>query len=272
MSHPQESYSSAVSHYTDDDEVVNYGEQSVSGSSSYESGADSTASQVPSEAALNNSTTTGTNISGAQPEQKKEFAVSTRWERQVAEHGMPRDFSYYVCCCARRIGNMFILCEKRDGTPTVIAGPCWPFCVGVTLPLIIGVAGVASYFVFFTPNSPLPWWVACMYYPVLAGVLICLFCVSCRDPGLMERVTDEEAGAGGWFWNEQVGSFRPPGALYCRECGVLIQDYDHLCPWTGTGIGGGNIFAFKAFVVGVNILCYSTIIIVAVFLLSGLFT
>ena len=36
----------------------------------------------------------------------------------------------------------------------------------------------------------------------------------------MERVTDEEAGEGGWFWNEQVGSFRPPGALYCRECGV----------------------------------------------------
>ena len=39
---------------------------------------------------------------------------------------------------------------------------------------------------------------------------------------------DEEAGEGGWFWNEQVGSFRPPGALYCRECGVLVQDYDHL--------------------------------------------
>lgn len=41
-------------------------------------------------------------------------------------------------------------------------------------------------------------------------------------------IKDEEAGQGGWFWNEQVGSFRPPGALYCRECGVLVQDYDHL--------------------------------------------
>lgn len=38
----------------------------------------------------------------------------------------------------------------------------------------------------------------------------------------MERVTDEEAGEGGWFWNEQVGSYRPPGALYCRECGVSM--------------------------------------------------
>ena len=42
----------------------------------------------------------------------------------------------------------------------------------------------------------------------------------------MERVTDEEAGEGGWFWNEQVGSYRPPGALYCRECGVSVY-----CGW-----------------------------------------
>ena len=54
---------------------------------------------------------------------------------------------------------------------------------------------------------------------------------------LVNRGKDEEAGQGGWFWNEQVASFRPPGALYCRECGVLVQDYDHLCPWTGTSIG-----------------------------------
>jgi hypothetical protein len=112
----------------------------------------------------------------------------------------------------------------------------------------------------------------------------------------MERVTDEEAGEGGWYWNEQVGSYRPPGALYCRECGVsrscynylgrivssfgpcansfflqvLVQEYDHLCPWTGTGIGHDNIQAFKVFVVAVNLLCYSSIILVAVVLLRGL--
>ena len=86
----------------------------------------------------------------------------------------------------------------------------------------------------------------------------------------MERVVDEEAGEGGWFWNEQVGSFRPPGALYCRECGVLIQDYDHLCPWTGTGIGRGNMAAFKTFVVSINILCYASIGLVVWGLLDGL--
>lgn len=137
-------------------------------------------------------------------------------------------------------------------------------------PMILGVAGAVAYFIIISEESPLPIWVAYIYFPVLGFVLASLFCVSCQDPGLMERVTDEEAGEGGWFWNEQVGSFRPPGALYCRECGVLIQDYDHLCPWTGTGIGRQNIMAFKMFVVGVNVLCYFSIILVIVALLKGL--
>lgn len=46
--------------------------------------------------------------------------------------------------------------------------------------------------------------------------------VSCRDPGMMERVTDAESGDGAFLWNEQVGSYRPPNALYCRECQVRL--------------------------------------------------
>jgi len=124
---------------------------------------------------------------------------------------------------------MFVFLAKGDGTPMVIAGPCWPFCCFVTLPLILGASGAVSYWLILRDNAALPLWVAYIYFPVLGFVLAALFSVSCQDPGLMERVTDEEAGEGGWFWNEQVGSYRPPGALYCRECGVLIQDYDHLC-------------------------------------------
>ena len=59
-------------------------------------------------------------------------------------------------------------------------------------------------------------------------MLTVLFCVSCRDPGLMERVTDEEAAENGWFWNEQVGSYRPAGAMYCRECKVSRTKYFRL--------------------------------------------
>lgn len=88
-------------------------------------------------------------------EGKKKYAVSTRWEREVAEHGSIDDFHQYFCCCARRLGNMFILCERADGSPIVIAGPCWPFCSLVTLPLILAVSGAVSYFFIISPNSPL---------------------------------------------------------------------------------------------------------------------
>jgi len=41
---------------------------------------------------------------------------------------------------------MFALVSYPDGTPVVLAGPCWPFCLFVTLPLILGISGVVSYF------------------------------------------------------------------------------------------------------------------------------
>jgi len=124
------------------------------------------------------------------------------------------------CCCARRIGGMFSLVERSDGSPIIIAGPCWPCCFFITLPLIAGIAGLVTYYVVFNQDLGLPIWVAIVYIPLVVITLISLSCVSCRDPGLLERVTDEEAGHGGWFWNEQVGSFRPTGAMYCRECKV----------------------------------------------------
>ena len=66
-----------------------------------------------------------------------------------------------------------------------------------------------------------------------------------------------------------LNCFNNKGALYCRECGVLVQDYDHLCPWTGTGIGKKNMWAFKGFVISVNILCYASVGIVIWALLKG---
>ena len=123
---------------------------------------------------------------------------------------------------------MHALCVHPDGSPIFIMGPCWPFCAFVTLPVILGTTGSVAYFVLYEDYFDLPEWVFYVYCSGVAVLLLALFCVACTDPGLMERVTDEEAGEAGFFWNEQVGSFRPPGALYCRECGVLIQGYDHL--------------------------------------------
>ena len=74
------------------------------------------------------------------------YAVSTQWERQQNEGRSIRDIHSYCCCCAKRIGNMFALVSKSDGTPVVIAGPCWPFCIFITLPLIIGISMLVIFF------------------------------------------------------------------------------------------------------------------------------
>jgi hypothetical protein len=50
---------------------------------------------------------------------------------------------------------MFILCERTDGSPLAIAGPCWPFCCLVTLPLILSVSATVAYFVIISDDSPL---------------------------------------------------------------------------------------------------------------------
>jgi hypothetical protein len=70
----------------------------------------------------------------------------------VADGTAPRDVHSYFCCCATRIGHMFALLSFPDGTPIVVAGPCWPFCAFVTLPLILGVSVVVSYFMVIDKN------------------------------------------------------------------------------------------------------------------------
>ena len=65
------------------------------------------------------------------------YAVSTKWERDVAQGNAPSDIHTYFCCCARRIGHMFALLSYPDGSPIMIAGPCWPFCMFVTRTLFV---------------------------------------------------------------------------------------------------------------------------------------
>ena len=65
-----------------------------------------------------------------------------------------------------------------------------------------------------------------------------------------------------WFYSDQAHTYRPPGAIYCRDCGVVVRGYDHLCPWTGTAIGAKNLRYFYCFVAGINILLLYVLFIV----------
>lgn len=63
------------------------------------------------------------------------------------------DFHKYFCCCARRVGSFFFLLEKKDGSPIIVAGPCWPFCTFVTVPLILVLSTLVMVFIVFNKDS-----------------------------------------------------------------------------------------------------------------------
>ncbi|KAH8062887.1 protein-cysteine S-palmitoyltransferase [Aureococcus anophagefferens] len=47
-------------------------------------------------------------------------------------------------------------------------------------------------------------------------------------------------------------TYRPPESVYDEDLGVVVTGFDHVCPWTGTGIGEKNLCAFHCFV---SLLC-----------------
>jgi hypothetical protein len=69
---------------------------------------------------------------------------------------------------------MFALVSYPDGTPIVVAGPCWPFCVGVTLPLILVVTGLVSYFLVVDGDFGL---VSTKRFYYISPVLWCCLCL-----------------------------------------------------------------------------------------------
>lgn len=200
---------------------------------------------------------------------KIEYAISKRWEAQQesgqSDKCTPQTcISDIFCCCAKQLGSMHVLCERRDGSPVVIAGPMWPFCMFVTVPLVAVLSTLVLYFFMLQENAPLvrswytsvlfvilddmenqvliglfpfliqsqPWWAACIYAPVMGITILSLFMVSCRDPGLVERKITQDSSTNAFLWNEQVGSYRQPDALYCRECQVLVEGaYEYCFAW-----------------------------------------
>jgi hypothetical protein len=172
--------------------------------------------------------------------------------------------THLLCCGVLSkyyIGNMPVLCE-RNGEPLCIMGAWWWFCSSITLPLVLGsVILVTATLVI--PYAPL--WLYFVYYPFAITALGGLIGVSCTNPGLIPlktTLTAEEKESNSFIWNDKVKSWRPRGAIYCSTNDVVVDKYDHFCPWTGTSIGGGNMKFFKVFVVAVNSLCYITVFVV----------
>lgn len=151
-----------------------------------------------------------------------------------------------------------------QGQPTrllVVVGPFWPCLVFVTFPMIICVSIFSA--AGFIPICP-PWVVA--LWAICTTVLMLSLCLTgCTDPGIVRRVVSDAPE--GWIWSDQAQSFRPPRSRYDSDCGVVIEEFDHTCPWTGTGIGRRNMPFFSTFV---SFVCIC--IIINMLVVVGVFT
>jgi len=168
------------------------------------------------------------------------------------------------CCYRKQVGRVYVCCERHDanGIPSVLCG--WPACWAMqcfTQCLIWGIGGPV--FLFSFPHHD--WWVIVLGCGLLLLVSFALFRVGTSDPGMLpiyrERPGEEhrnkppgpDSPAHNWQHYPRAGSdawVRVPHNVrttWCGESAVLVRNYDHFCPWTGTTIAGGNMCCFHTF-------------------------
>ncbi|GAX15693.1 hypothetical protein FisN_3Hh167 [Fistulifera solaris] len=195
--------------------------------------------------------------------------------RAYGDSELERDHSGCLCCsawfCSRlgaqRVGNMSVLKSTEELVEEVtedeesgeiisrtftrpviqiVVGPFWPMLMLITYPLIFA----ASWYTFklilkgSTPYAVILLWALCT-----VGLVVSLALTACTDPGILYKYhkpppQDEST----WRWTDQAVSYRPRRAQYDPDCAVVVEGFDHTCPWTGTAIGKKNMPYFQCFV------------------------
>jgi hypothetical protein len=165
---------------------------------------------------------------------------------------------------AGRVGNMAVfrqstewvdeIVEDENGEPTTqrstrpkldcVVGPYWPMLMFVTYPLILGVSALTLITVipYKHPLLGLVWAI------LTVGLILALALTACRDPGILPRYHKPPPKEESWRWNERAHTYRPRTAWYDPDTAVVVEAFDHTCPWTGTAIGKRNMLPFQTFV------------------------
>ena len=190
--------------------------------------------------------------------------------------------SFFRACnfpCGKKLGRMTILYSykvDRDNPLgperiVLIIGPYWRMLLFVTLPLVLLVPAACA--VLLPYHHPA---VIAIYCTLWLGTLLFLLATSLTDPGILPRIR-EQAEPGGsarasrnWVFSDQAQTYRPPGAVFDSATNLVIDGFDHTCPWTGTAIGKRNLSFFYCFVTGSQVLLYFSIFIVCLGLPSAL--
>ena len=143
-------------------------------------------------------------------------------------------------------GPCFILFMKRRAPPPTTPCRYWHFLL-VHFCVLAAVA--AMVFGVVVPRGD--GWVAARVVGLglTALTFVALACTALADPGVFPRYFTRVKPD--WTYSEYAHAFRPPGTIFCQECQVLVEDYNHFCPWSGTAIGRGNETFFNAFLAAV---------------------
>jgi hypothetical protein len=173
-------------------------------------------------------------------------------------------------CCCKRVGHMIILCESKDkhgkqrfldcqrhhkiaddksicfaGARQLncMCGPCWPVVTFFTLPAIIFVGIFASS--MWRPCHCIPPFLQFLYWFFFLLPVCGLAYTAYTDPGILRR--HRERPDPSWNYSDQAETYRPPKAVYVAEADCVMEDFDHVCPWTGTAIAKKNTRSFYVF-------------------------
>lgn len=165
----------------------------------------------------------------------------------------------------------------------LIVGPYWPMMMFVTYPLILIVSGLTAFKAVFVP--PYNTILVIVWSAMTFGLCFSLFNVAFKDPGILpkyKQIPEDGIGNGKkvttWRWLDIAQSYVPrgmsrsslwhhnnnyflfiyilmishflfnQGAIYDPDCAVVVEEFDHTCPWTGTAIGKKNMLAFQCFI------------------------
>ena len=180
----------------------------------------------------------------------EDFDIEARFVVNQFAEGPPGVPTACPCCdtvfcfLCHRVGNFRILLETPSAAGRKLwcmAGPFWPCMLCVTLPFLITLTVVlGNVYKGKHPAILIVWYIVCVF------CMVCLLCTSFSNPGIVARWPKRPHRD--WAWTRQTNSFRPRKSVYCRDCNCVVEEYDHVCPWTGTAIGKRNMCFFQSFV------------------------
>mmetsp|Transcript_4205 Transcript_4205/g.12869 ORF Transcript_4205/g.12869 Transcript_4205/m.12869 type:complete len:199 (+) Transcript_4205:50-646(+) len=153
----------------------------------------------------------------------------------------------FGCIGVRKVGNIYILAQwtRSDGKKQrLVLGPYWHFLL-ITLGIMVSVCVMVYGFV--VPTDCKAERIIGLALAVLS--ISSLMCTAVNDPGVFPRYSKPLAP--NWTFSEYAQCYRPPGVIFCQQCQVLIEDYNHFCPWSGIVIGKGNDAYFQVFIISI---------------------